>query len=80
MDMRYSKKNLIGSPKQTLEATINNIISKPYLLIPFKLRRLVEGILVLYSRLSIYPKNTNLNELNNFRNNVIIFLASHEFL
>ena len=45
--------------KNSLRNTINDIISRPYLLIPFNLEDVVEGNLNYYQRLSKCAKNSN---------------------
>jgi len=58
--------------KKNIGIVINDVISRPYLLIPFNLEDIVED----------YPqvlKTQQTNEVNNFRGNLLIFMSFYDF-
>jgi hypothetical protein len=63
--------------KQPLTVVIEELISKPYLLIPFNLEDIIEG----KTTINIdYPKILRIQktEVDNFRNHLIIFMTLHD--
>jgi hypothetical protein len=63
--------------KQHLASTVEELISKPFLLIPFNLEDIIEGKLIYNPD---YPKILRIQktEVDNFRNHLIIFMTLHD--
>jgi hypothetical protein len=63
--------------KQPMSAIVEELISKPYLLIPFNLEDIIEGKDLFNQD---YPKILRIQktEVDNFRNHLIIFMTLHD--